>query len=102
MGRFFNRERFGRPQVLAAFLLLVFLAQCLWLVGKGARPGTVDLEVYRLERGTALWKSRGSALAAEAGGAADLGKQDGVEESGSSLVTALDGTDDAHHSPLWY
>ena len=35
MVRFFSRERFGRPQVLAACLLLVFLAQCLWLVGKG-------------------------------------------------------------------
>ena len=32
MARFFTSERFGRPQVLAACLLLVFLAQCLWLV----------------------------------------------------------------------
>ena len=61
MVRFFTRERFGRPQVLAACLLLVFLAQCLWLVGKGARPGTVDLaEIYRLERGAALWSGKGS------------------------------------------
>ena len=58
MVRFFSRERFGRPQVLAACLLLVFLAQCLWLVGKGGRPGTIDLaEIERLERGTALWNS---------------------------------------------
>ena len=60
MIRFFTRERFGRPQVLAACLLLVFLAQCLWLVGRAARPGTVDLaEIYRLERGIALWNNRG-------------------------------------------
>src|SRR6266567_4172077 len=32
MGRFFTRERFGRPQVLAGTLLLIFLAQCAWLV----------------------------------------------------------------------
>jgi hypothetical protein len=32
MTRFFTRERFGRPQFLAGALLLVFLAQGLWLV----------------------------------------------------------------------
>jgi hypothetical protein len=32
MTRFFTRERFGRPQFLAAALLVAFLAQALWLV----------------------------------------------------------------------
>ena len=32
MSRFFTRERFGRPQFLSGMLLLVFLAQALWLV----------------------------------------------------------------------
>jgi hypothetical protein len=32
MTRFFTRERFGRPQFLAAFLLLAFLGQALYLV----------------------------------------------------------------------
>jgi hypothetical protein len=32
MTRFFTRERFGRPQFLAGVLLLIFLAQALWLV----------------------------------------------------------------------
>ena len=32
MTRFFTRERFGRPQFLAAALLMAFLAQALWLV----------------------------------------------------------------------
>ena len=60
MGGFFTRERFGRPQVLAALMLLAFLAQCLWLVERGWRTGSVDPEeIYRLERGTALWKHRG-------------------------------------------
>ena len=55
-----------------ACLLLVFLAQCLWLVGKGARPGTVDLaEIYRLERGTALVEQPGLEIGCGyAGGAA--------------------------------
>ena len=59
MGRFFTRERFGRPQVLAALLLFAFLAQCLWLVDRGGRSGIDPEEIYRLERGTALWKHRG-------------------------------------------
>jgi len=59
MGRFFTHERFGRPQALAACLLLAILAQCFWLLSSRARPGTVDLaEIYRLERGTALWQSK--------------------------------------------
>ncbi len=93
MARFFTRERFGRPQVLAACLLLAFLGQCLWLVGKGSRPGTVDLaEIYRLQRGTELWQSTGS------GATPDLAK-----ETDSAPVPGLEsGGYDAHHSPLWY
>ncbi len=34
MGPFFTRERFGRPQFLAGLLLLCFLGQALWLVGR--------------------------------------------------------------------
>jgi hypothetical protein len=96
MVRFFSRERFGRPQVLAAGLLLVFLAQCLWLVGKGGRPGTVDMaEIYRLERGTALWNNRGVPevnilLTPPASDEAD--SHPALENRGY----------DAHHSPLWY
>jgi hypothetical protein len=103
---FFSRERFGRPQVLAAGLLLVFLAQCLWLVGKGVRSGTLDLgEVERVERGTALWKT----------GLAEYGTNlrmapEGVEPhpeikgAGRSIDAwpASDAAYDAHHSPLWY
>jgi hypothetical protein len=32
MTPFFTRERFGRPQLYAALLLLAFAAQCLWLM----------------------------------------------------------------------
>jgi len=32
MVQFFTRERFGRPQLLAAILLLLFLGQAVWLV----------------------------------------------------------------------
>jgi len=99
MLRFFNRERFGRPQGLAACLLLVFLAQCLWLVEKGVHRGTVELaEIYRLQRGTAYWKHQevvetGSGLSPQPNSppSRELA-QPGVENSEY----------DANHSPLWY
>ena len=105
MARFFTPERFGRPQVLASCLLLVFLAQSLWLVGKGARPGSMDLaEVYRLERGMALWDRRGSEGSVEVRAApSNHEERNADKESGSFLPPALEnGGYDPHHSPLWY
>jgi Dolichyl-phosphate-mannose-protein mannosyltransferase len=32
MSKFFTGERFGTPQFIAAFLLLIFLAQCAWFI----------------------------------------------------------------------
>ncbi len=94
MTPFFTRERFGRPQVLAAFLLCAFLAQCLWLVGKGARPASMDAaEIYRLERGTALWRSRGAEPNHDPSLSSDLPTQAREIE---------DSPYDPHHSPLWY
>ena len=94
MTPFFTRERFGRPQVLAAFLLCVFLAQCFWLVRKGVQPGTVDpAEIYRLERGTALWRSLSGPNTDARVARPDLERQAaGLEDIPF----------DPHHSPLWY
>jgi hypothetical protein len=99
MVRFFSRERFGRPQVLAACLLTVFLAQCLWLVGKGGRPGTVDLgEIYRLQRGSMLWNHRGETEVAP-----PTAPKENLAEGPDSSLRALEARSyDAHHSPLWY
>ena len=104
MGRFFTSERFGRPQVLAACLLLAFLAQCLWLVEKGVRHQAVTpAEIYRLDRGTALWNSLGSGPRADARRAPELGEEDSTNETDPALRLAFGGGDyDAHHSPLWY
>jgi hypothetical protein len=100
MGRFLTRERFGRPQVLAALLLLTFLAQCLWLVERGWRGGSVDPEeIYRLERGTALWKHR--AVAGSPDLAPDLGKE--LNPTLPPFPSASEGNNhDQNHSPLWY
>lgn len=84
MGGFFTRERFGRPQILAALLLVAFLAQCLWLVEQGWRTGAVyPEEIYRLERGADLWKHRGVLAASDNRGEENRGH-------------------DPNHSPLWY
>ena len=104
MGRFFTRERFGQPQVLAACLLLAFLAQCLWLVEKGVRHGTVNpVEIYRLERGSALWKSLGAGSSTDEGKASELDEEDFGNEMDPALRLVFgDGGYDAHHSPMWY
>src|SRR3984893_6421772 len=106
MARFFSRERFGQPQMLAACLLLVFLVQCLWLVGKGVRSGSLDLaEVERVERGTALWHTGLARPGTNERKAPELGqpylenKRAGIE---TDLWPASDTAYDAHHSPLWY
>lgn len=56
MSTFFNRQRFGHPQVIAAMLLLIFLSQCIWLVSRDLRGGRVDAdEMFRIEVGLTLW-----------------------------------------------
>jgi hypothetical protein len=100
MGRFFTRERFGRPQVLAALLLLAFLAQCLWLVERGWRSRAIDPEeIYRLERGTSLWEHRGVGVTGYKL-TAPVGPE---KELDRSLQRALANSGyDANHSHLWY
>ncbi len=96
MSGFFTRERFGPPQILAGLMLLAFLAQCLWLVEQGWRTGNVDPEeIYRLERGTALWKQRG--LLANPG---DAGKLDLSQPA--DVPSSVESGYDPNHSPLWY
>ncbi len=57
-GRFFMRQGFGKPQVMAGALLLVFLAQCAWLVSRSLRVGEMDLrEWYRIDTGLRRWRT---------------------------------------------
>jgi len=56
MGRFFNRERFGNAQIAAGLLLVVFMAECVWLIAHEG-PGTVSPDEYlRIEAGAAQWR----------------------------------------------
>jgi hypothetical protein len=65
MSQFFTRERFGRPQLFAALLLLAFLGQAGWLVY--AEIGSVQNldggEASRIGEGWKQWHGRGIAAA---------------------------------------
>jgi len=88
MARLFSRERIGIPQILAGLLLLVFLAECVWLVAH-IPPGAVSSEEYeRAQAGLAQWHGKGIA---------------GTATSFGGNSQALQNSDnDPNHSPLWY
>ena len=44
MAQFFTRQRFGRPQFLAGALLLLFLAQAIWLVHAELHPAELHTD----------------------------------------------------------
>src|SRR5579862_8004028 len=92
MSRFFTRERFGRPQFLAGALLVVFLAQAVWLVRCEFRasdaPG--EFEQVRLAAG---WRQL------HGGGIAGAPFPDPPAELPPELVRDARGFD-SEHSPL--
>jgi hypothetical protein len=93
MGQYFTRERYGRPQFLAGFLLLAFLGQALWLVHKdtsvaSAGPRYYGPEELRVAAGWRQWHGEGIAGA----------PYSNSTSSGSSSVSD-DGFDN-EHSPL--
>ena len=68
MTRFFTRERFGRPQFIAFFLLLAFLAQAAWLIHSELHvphlPGVDGTSASEQVRIAAGWRQlHGGALA---------------------------------------
>jgi hypothetical protein len=95
MGTLFSRERFGKPQFLAGGLLLIFLAQCVWLVTRSAAPADVDTaDLFRAQEGLRQW--HGESIAGT--------PSDGRLESLTALPAEIDDNEgyDPNHSPLWY
>jgi hypothetical protein len=96
MRAFFSPERFGKPQIIAAMLLLVFLGQCVWLIAHQDRtaPGSLD-DFVRIEQGLAQWRGHGIAGTPSVQLFHSSAQPISGHESGASSY-------DRNHSPLWY
>src|SRR5271166_4313269 len=95
MSKFLTRERFGRPQVLAGFLLLGFLAQCGWLLVRGTQPTDMDSShLFRVVEGLQQWSGQSVA------GTPSVERL----ETGTPTPPEIDQNQgyDPNHSPLWY
>jgi hypothetical protein len=89
MGKFFSRERFGKPQVLAALMLFVFVTECAWLIAHTAPNLIGPDDLARVQQGLEQW--HGHRIA----GTPSL-PQDAPPSSPRSNEY------DPDHSPLWY
>jgi hypothetical protein len=95
MGHFFSHERYGRPQFLAGILLLMFLAQCIFLIARG--EGQLELRPAELFRGQeGLSQLQGESIAGVPSAAR--------AEAGTMAPPELQSNEDydPNHSPLWY
>lgn len=93
MRPFFARDRYGRPQLLAALLLSAFLAQAGWLVQAelGSSQGVEKQEALRIGEGWKQWHNRGI-------GAAPFSEPSVTKAS----ISADQNGFDTEHSPLIY
>src|SRR5215510_11525689 len=96
MEKFFTHERFGQPQFLAGMMLLVFLAQCAWLVGHSLSHLDIA-EAYRINEG--LRQLHGGKLAGTPSPTQQFRPDD--DANPATYFFTADGFD-PHHSPLWY
>ncbi len=88
MSAIFSSQRFGKPQIFAAALLLVFLGECAWLVAHEYPNATGEDELARIEEGLAQWHGLGVA------GTPTIRTPLGPAAGAGELY-------DSHHSPLW-
>lgn len=95
MGSYFTRERFGRPQFLAASILVAFLAQCLWLARAelGSSEGMDGAEAVRIEEGLKQWRGHGAAGAPV---------MEALDSPFAHLSQRTENGFDTEHSPLLY
>jgi hypothetical protein len=100
MSRFFTRERFAGPQVIAGLLLLTFLLQCICLVRYKLQTTKMDNdEMFVLEAGLRRWHgqppvSQAMITAAHASAMNSEAQEGNVERSNEVF--------DPNHSALYY
>src|SRR5690349_20245596 len=90
MSGFFNRERFSNVKIAAGFLLLIFIAECGWLIAHERAVTGRDSYFSALEEGGDQWHGGGIA------GTPTV--QDPCDNPCEPLRTKFD----TEHSPLWY
>jgi hypothetical protein len=91
--RFFMHERFGKPQLIAGTLLLVFLGQCAWLASRSLGWGQLDEnEWYRIDTGLRIWRGTTSPH--------DIADAQ-LRAAPPARIRENDGID-PDHSELWY
>jgi hypothetical protein len=95
MGKFLTRERFGRPQIWAGFLLLAFLLQCGWLLARGTQPAEIESsQLFRVVEGLQEWSGQSVA------GTPSLERMDAATPTPPEVENNQGY--DPNHSPLWY
>ncbi len=92
MGTFFSRDRFGKPQIFAGLLLLVFVAEGCWLVAHQPSTAISADEFARVQEGIAQWLGHGIA------GTSSAWRNDPTP----GWVQTQNNPYDQDHSPAWY
>src|SRR5258708_9198130 len=91
MGTFFSRDRFGRPQILAGLLLLIFVTECAWLVAHSASDLVNPDDAVHVQEGLDQWHGHG------------IAGTPAIQRDPSLDWARLGGAGyDPDHSPLWY
>jgi len=98
MSSFFTRDRFGQPQIIAGLLLILLLAQCVWLLGRTQRSGEmIASDMSRLTEGMRLWSgASGLTEYSPTGIHSDMNSADPAPDFGRETIP------NPNHSPLWY
>jgi len=89
MSGIFSSQRFGRPQFLAAALLLLFVGECAWLVAHEYPNSTGEDELVRIAEGLVQWHGQG------------IAGTPSIRATPLGAVPAENELYDPHHSPLW-
>jgi hypothetical protein len=91
MRKLFSRERFGKPQVLAGLLLLVFVAECAWLLAHSGPNLESAEDAVRVHEGLEQWHGHGIA-----------GTPAMQPDAAPEWAGLRSNEYDPDHSPLWY